>query len=160
MGGVVAPRYKRTKNLRLEEQAISPEPDFVELALTAEDEFLVLACDGIWNSMDNGQVVQFVSRHRCFFIIVVVVRLACHLPCCAFFNYFCSVADCIVALHGDFTSLRLCGCVVACLHDGVAWWHCVVALWFVVSHGWMVAKMARVAMCTGNGAFLLRPMVH
>jgi protein phosphatase 1G len=39
---------------------ISAEPDLITETLTEQDEFLVLACDGIWNSMENEDVVQFV----------------------------------------------------------------------------------------------------
>ena len=40
--------YKETEGLPLKEQMISPEPDVKKLELTEKDEFLIVACDGIW----------------------------------------------------------------------------------------------------------------
>lgn len=40
---------------------ISALPDIKRLTLTHEDEFMVLACDGIWNSMSSDEVVKFVK---------------------------------------------------------------------------------------------------
>lgn len=42
---------------------ISALPDIKKLIITPEDEFMVLACDGIWNFMSSSEVVSFV-RHR------------------------------------------------------------------------------------------------
>jgi serine/threonine protein phosphatase PrpC len=39
---------------------VSPLPDLVVAELTSDDEFLVMACDGIWNSMTSQEVVDFV----------------------------------------------------------------------------------------------------
>jgi len=44
----------------LEEQMISPLPDIKELPVDDEVEFLILACDGIWNFMSSQEVVDFV----------------------------------------------------------------------------------------------------
>jgi len=51
-------------NLSLEasEQAISNVPEFMECEITKEDEFLVLACDGLWDVMHNQQAVDFISE--------------------------------------------------------------------------------------------------
>ena len=35
-------------------------PDVIEKPLTQEHEFLVLACDGIWDVLTNQEVVDFV----------------------------------------------------------------------------------------------------
>lgn len=40
---------------------ISALPDVRKLTLTHEDEFMVLACDGIWNFMTSEDVVKFVK---------------------------------------------------------------------------------------------------
>uniref|UniRef100_A0A8D0GZI4 protein-serine/threonine phosphatase n=1 Tax=Sphenodon punctatus TaxID=8508 RepID=A0A8D0GZI4_SPHPU len=43
------------------EQLVSPEPEVYELArCPGEDEFLVLACDGIWDTFDNKGLCAFV----------------------------------------------------------------------------------------------------
>lgn len=55
--------YKMNKELPAEEQMITAMPDLKKITLTEEDEFMVLACDGIWNYMSNEEVVGFV-KHR------------------------------------------------------------------------------------------------
>lgn len=39
---------------------ISAMPDVKRATITADDEFMVLACDGIWNSLTSAEVVEFV----------------------------------------------------------------------------------------------------
>ncbi|KAL4855454.1 putative protein phosphatase 2C 11 [Chlorella vulgaris] len=53
-------RYKMNADLEPKDQIISAEPDVTSQQLTAEDTFLVLACDGIWDVMTSQQVVDFV----------------------------------------------------------------------------------------------------
>jgi len=53
--------YKQTPSLELKDQMISSFPDIRTLQLEqGKDEFMVLACDGIWNSMSSQEVVDFV----------------------------------------------------------------------------------------------------
>lgn len=52
--------YKKNADLPLREQMITPLPDVKSLTLTDEDEFMVLACDGIWNVMTSQDVCVFV----------------------------------------------------------------------------------------------------
>lgn len=52
--------YKQVSELPLQDQMISPLPDLKELDLSPDVEFLVLACDGIWNFMSSQEVVDFV----------------------------------------------------------------------------------------------------
>ncbi|KMY91616.1 probable protein phosphatase CG10417 isoform X2 [Drosophila simulans] len=52
--------YKTNVTLPAEEQMISALPDIKKLIITPEDEFMVLACDGIWNYMSSEEVVEFV----------------------------------------------------------------------------------------------------
>lgn len=54
--------YKVNKDLTAEEQMISALPDLKRLILEPSDEFMVLACDGIWNYMTNEEVVGFVKQ--------------------------------------------------------------------------------------------------
>jgi len=54
--------YKQNQSLTPEEQMITPVPDVEHIILDPQtDNFIVLACDGIWNSMTSQQVVDFVS---------------------------------------------------------------------------------------------------
>ncbi|CAL2035164.1 unnamed protein product [Caenorhabditis brenneri] len=52
--------YKKNHELELKEQMITAHPDIKIEDLTEDDEFLIVACDGIWNSMESQQVVDFV----------------------------------------------------------------------------------------------------
>lgn len=54
--------YKKNKTLPLREQMISALPDVKILETTEEDDFIVVACDGIWNSLESQQVVDFVKE--------------------------------------------------------------------------------------------------
>lgn len=42
------------------EQLVSPEPEVFEMARSDEDQFVVLACDGIWDVMSNEELCEFV----------------------------------------------------------------------------------------------------
>lgn len=52
--------FVQNKDLKAEEQMISALPDVKRLTITSEDEFMILACDGIWNSLSSEEVVEFV----------------------------------------------------------------------------------------------------
>ena len=53
--------YKQVANLGPTEQMIIALPDIKKEEIDLEhDEFMVLACDGIWNSMSSQEVVDFV----------------------------------------------------------------------------------------------------
>lgn len=54
--------YKTNKKLPAEEQMISALPDIKHITIGPEDEFMVLACDGIWNFMTSDDVVEFVQE--------------------------------------------------------------------------------------------------
>ncbi|XP_053672668.1 probable protein phosphatase CG10417 [Anopheles nili] len=54
--------YKMNKSLPAEEQMISALPDIEKITIGPEDEFMVLACDGIWNYLNSEEVVQFVQK--------------------------------------------------------------------------------------------------
>lgn len=41
------------------------EPDIIEHLLTDHDEFVVLACDGIWDCLSNQQVIDFIRYQLC-----------------------------------------------------------------------------------------------
>lgn len=54
--------YKRNTSKSPKEQMITALPDIMTETLQENDEFLVLACDGIWNSMSSQEVVDFVKE--------------------------------------------------------------------------------------------------
>lgn len=55
--------FKRTFELPVEQQIVTAFPEVLENEiLEAEDEFLVLACDGIWDCLSSQAVVDIVRR--------------------------------------------------------------------------------------------------
>ncbi|KAI6657032.1 Phosphatase 2C gamma [Oopsacas minuta] len=54
--------YKLNKELPLQEQMISALPDINSTTLQSGDSFILLACDGIFNVMDNQEAITFVQN--------------------------------------------------------------------------------------------------
>lgn len=54
--------YKRSEHLPPQEQLVSPEPEITIMDRKQEDEFLVLACDGIYDVMSNEDVKKYVRK--------------------------------------------------------------------------------------------------
>ncbi|KAG8191961.1 hypothetical protein JTE90_002235 [Oedothorax gibbosus] len=52
--------FKKNEKKPPEEQIVTAYPDVVVKDLTSDHEFIVLACDGIWDVMTNDEVVEFV----------------------------------------------------------------------------------------------------
>ncbi|KAF8636043.1 hypothetical protein AX15_000200 [Amanita polypyramis BW_CC] len=52
--------FKKNRSLGPEQQIITADPDITCHKVTEEDEFLVLACDGIWDCLSSQQVIDFV----------------------------------------------------------------------------------------------------
>ena len=45
--------YKKNSDLKPEEQLISAYPDVTERDLESDDEFILMGCDGIWETLSN-----------------------------------------------------------------------------------------------------------
>ena len=55
--------YKGMENITSVEQQVSPEPEIFALKRENDkDEFLVIACDGIWDVMSNQEVLEYVNK--------------------------------------------------------------------------------------------------
>ncbi|KAK8116256.1 Protein phosphatase 2C-like 2 [Apiospora sp. TS-2023a] len=54
--------FKKSAELAPEQQIVTAYPDVVVHDLSEDDEFLVLACDGIWDCQSSQAVVEFVRR--------------------------------------------------------------------------------------------------
>ncbi|KAL4003523.1 Protein phosphatase 2C family protein [Acanthocheilonema viteae] len=54
--------YKKNAALPLKEQMISALPDVKQYKILQGDEFIIIACDGIWNSLTSQEAVDFVRR--------------------------------------------------------------------------------------------------
>ncbi|RHY68729.1 hypothetical protein DYB34_009290 [Aphanomyces astaci] len=52
--------YKQRPDLRAEDQQVSAEPDVKAVERTKDFEFLLLACDGVWDVMSNEDACAFV----------------------------------------------------------------------------------------------------
>jgi len=79
--------YKTNKELPLSEQMISPVPDVKKLTIDPDkDSFVLLACDGIWNSLSSQETVDFISdrlnkknaRHDTTFLTNILKELFDH----------------------------------------------------------------------------------
>ncbi|KAM6503622.1 Protein phosphatase 2C (PP2C)-like domain containing protein [Amanita muscaria] len=53
-------QFKKNNELTPEKQIVTADPDVICHEVTEEDEFLVLACDGIWDCLSSQQVVDIV----------------------------------------------------------------------------------------------------
>ncbi|KAK6147845.1 hypothetical protein DH2020_018757 [Rehmannia glutinosa] len=53
---------KQNRSLPAEKQIVTADPDIVTLELSEDDEFLIIACDGIWDCMSSQQAVDFVKE--------------------------------------------------------------------------------------------------
>ncbi|XP_068647445.1 probable protein phosphatase 2C 11 [Aristolochia californica] len=55
--------FKQNKFLPAEKQIVTANPDINIVDLCDDDEFIVLACDGIWDCMLSQQLVDFVNEY-------------------------------------------------------------------------------------------------
>ncbi|KAI4238511.1 MAG: hypothetical protein L6R40_005680 [Gallowayella cf. fulva] len=54
--------FKKSADLSPEQQIVTAFPDVVAHNISDDDEFLVIACDGIWDCQSSQAVVEFVRR--------------------------------------------------------------------------------------------------
>ncbi|TKA81532.1 Protein phosphatase 2C 2 [Cryomyces minteri] len=54
--------FKKSADLSPEQQIVTAYPDVTEHTISDDDEFLVVACDGIWDCQSSQAVVEFVRR--------------------------------------------------------------------------------------------------
>jgi len=54
--------FKKSADLSPEQQIVTAFPDVVTHEVSGDDEFLVIACDGIWDCQSSQAVVEFVRR--------------------------------------------------------------------------------------------------
>lgn len=55
-------KYKGNTDLQRHEQIITAQPDVRVETIGPDDQFLLLACDGVWDVMSNQEAVDFVSK--------------------------------------------------------------------------------------------------
>ena len=100
--------FKQGTTLPAEEQIVTAEPEIVSHTATGEEEFLVLACDGIWDCLSNQQVVDIVrrgiARGMALDTITENVIDRCLAPDAEMGGIGCdNMTLCIVAIFGDRT---------------------------------------------------------
>ena len=66
--------YKRCESVEAKEQAVTAFPEIIVEERDKDDEFIVLACDGIWDVMSSQEVVEKVGR------AAPLRRTACNAP--------------------------------------------------------------------------------
>ncbi|KAI1762624.1 PP2C-domain-containing protein [Hypoxylon sp. FL1150] len=54
--------FKKSAELAPEQQIVTAYPDVVTHEISDDDEFLVIACDGIWDCQSSQAVIEFVRR--------------------------------------------------------------------------------------------------
>lgn len=54
--------FKKNEKKRAEEQIVTAYPDVEVCEITDDHEFIVIACDGIWDVMNNDEVLEFVRN--------------------------------------------------------------------------------------------------
>ncbi|GAA6034720.1 hypothetical protein JCM8097_001137 [Rhodosporidiobolus ruineniae] len=52
--------FKQSQNLDPEQQIVTADPDITVHEATPDDEFVVIACDGIWDVLTSQQVIDYV----------------------------------------------------------------------------------------------------
>ncbi|XP_071917867.1 probable protein phosphatase 2C 60 isoform X2 [Coffea arabica] len=54
--------FKQNKFLPAEKQIVTANPDINTVELCEDDDFVVLACDGVWDCMSNQQLVDYIHE--------------------------------------------------------------------------------------------------
>jgi serine/threonine protein phosphatase PrpC len=53
-------KYKTNKDLKPEEWPITANPDVKCVDLQPEDDFIIMGCDGIWETKSNDEMVEYI----------------------------------------------------------------------------------------------------
>lgn len=54
--------FKNNKNLKCHEQAVTVYPEVNMMKITKDMEFIVLACDGVWDCIDEDRLCEYVWK--------------------------------------------------------------------------------------------------
>ena len=54
--------FKKNEAKKAEEQIVTANPDVRVETLTSDHEFILIACDGIWDVLSNEEVLEFVRN--------------------------------------------------------------------------------------------------
>jgi serine/threonine protein phosphatase PrpC len=53
-------RYKVNKDLKPEEWPVTAEPEIKVVDIEPEDDFIIMGCDGIWETKSNEEMVEYI----------------------------------------------------------------------------------------------------
>jgi serine/threonine protein phosphatase PrpC len=53
-------RYKRNRHLGPKDQPVTAFPDVRSVQITSKVDFVVIGCDGIWETKSNQQIIDFI----------------------------------------------------------------------------------------------------
>lgn len=59
-------KYKANAELSPDDQIISAKADVTRYNIESDDEFFIVACDGIWDCVSNQEAVDFVNQRLPF----------------------------------------------------------------------------------------------
>ena len=91
--------YKNVEGKGPCEQLVSPEPEVFIEERTPQDEFMVLACDGIWDVMTNDELCAFIANRM---KITSSLEEVCNQvvdTCLIKVIFFCFVFSCYTGLN-------------------------------------------------------------
>lgn len=54
--------YKQNKSLDIDEQMVLPIPEIMTAKIDEKTDFLIIACDGIWDCMTNKKAVEYIHE--------------------------------------------------------------------------------------------------
>jgi serine/threonine protein phosphatase PrpC len=52
---------------------ITAEPEFVQETISADDNFMLLACDGIWDVLTAEEAIRFIAQVRLILLLSVAI---------------------------------------------------------------------------------------
>lgn len=99
--------FKRNSEKSPEEQIVTAYPDVEERTLSPDWEFIVLACDGIWDVMSNKEVISYVRENIANGVepeeICENLMMRCLAPDCQMAGLGCDNMTVVIVglLHGD-----------------------------------------------------------
>lgn len=53
-------KYKQNKNITPEEHPVTANPDVLEFDLYGDEDFIIMGCDGVWETKSNQEMVDFI----------------------------------------------------------------------------------------------------
>lgn len=84
--------YKNSPQLPATAQLVSPKPEVDIIERSEDDQYLLLACDGVWDVMSNEEIVQYITSrllvHSDLKVILEELLETCLAKVCTLFSNF------------------------------------------------------------------------